>query len=112
MGEKTELVGRCKETSFSRDGLREATLAGVPSKQFIGAVMGRGSSMEGTLESLRRAEFESRRECLADDVVEGRRDPCDDRGMVKEAPTSSWLCILSCSSFENCWRCTLSGSER
>lgn len=97
---------------MGKDGLLELALAGLFSKQFIGAVTGRGSSIEGTLESLRRAEFDNRRECLADDVVEGLREPCEDLGIVKGAPASNWLCSLNCSSLENCCRRILSGKDK
>jgi hypothetical protein len=114
-GESTELLGRCKDASFCKDGLLnllDSTRVGLLSKQFIGAVAGRASSTEGSFKSLRKAEFDCRRDCLADDVVKGLPELWEVLGMVRGVPASSRLCIRSCSSLEKCWRRIFSGSDR
>lgn len=115
LGESTELVGRCIDASLCKDDLLillDSARPGFPSKQLIDSVPGRDNSIDGTLESLRKAEFDRRRTKLAEDVVEGLREPCGDRLSVNVGTASSWLWIWSCSSFENCCRRILSGSDK
>jgi hypothetical protein len=88
-----ELLGRCIDAFPCKDGflnlLDSARVGLVTSKQFIGSVLGRESSIDGTFESLHKAEFDCRREHLADDVVDGLPEPSEDLGMVRGLPASS-----------------------